>query len=58
MTDPERERVLPRSVEELEEMAGIRRTEGRVPTRDDIYRLTMKKLPSWGRKRRKFEGPR
>ena len=57
MTDPERKRVLPKSVEELEYMAGLKRTEGRVPTRDDIPRLERQKLPSWGRKRRKFKGP-
>jgi len=57
MTDPGWKRVLPKSVEELEQMAGIRRTEGRVPTRDDIERLERRMLPFWGRKRRKFFGP-
>jgi len=57
MNEPGRKRVLPRSVEELEQMADIKRTERRVPTKDDIWRLERRAIPLWGRKRRKFRGP-
>ena len=50
-------RILPRTWEELEEMAGLKRNQPPSPTRDDIPRMERKILTSWGRKRRKFKGP-
>ena len=51
-------RYRPRTVEELERLANIERTEERKRTLNDIEYLERKMLgPLWGKKRRKMEGP-
>jgi len=52
-------RFRPRNDAELEQAASIERNVVRAPTLRDIEVLERKKLgPSWGRKRRRFYGPR
>ena len=53
----EEPRILPRSWEELERMTNLRRNQPPAPTRDDVTRMERKILSSWGRKRKKFQGP-
>jgi len=55
--EPPRSLLLPRTWEELERMTNLLRNEPLAPTRDDIARMERKALPSWGRKRKKFQGP-
>ena len=50
-------RRKPRNLDELEEMAEIRRTTPRAPTQKDVEHLERKILGrTWGKPRRKLEG--